>query len=172
MKPLICRPDGGFTLMELMVVIVILAVVAALVYPKLPTGSDSALRSSGRSLAATIRYLEDRATATKNAYRMRLNLDRSTIGITKLSPDGTEVAADDALLKRSVLAEGITITDVITGRLGKVATGEVELDFGPLGLSEFVSIHLRSPKGRDLTLQAYPRSGRVRVFDNYSGGTV
>lgn len=165
--------DGGFTLIELVVVLVIISIVALLVYPKLSPTSQSDLRSAARSLAATIRYVEDRGVATKNVYRMKINLDEASFSVTQISSDGSEEAADDVeLRKKMVLAEGISIADVNTSRLGKVAAGEVDLDFGPMGLGEFISIHLRTQNGSYFTVQAYPRSGRVKVFDNYSGGTV
>lgn len=164
--------DRGFTLIEMVVVIVILSIIALLVYPKLPSVGDGDLRTSARSIAATIRYLEDLAITTRSSYRMRFNLDDATLVVKKIGADGSEQTADDLLLSRKILAEEIRISDVTSSRLGKISIGEVNLDFGPLGLREFVSIHLLSPKGHYYTVQAYPRSGRVKVFDNYSGGTL
>ena len=161
--------SGGFTLVELVVVLVILSFAALLVYPKLSVTGHAGLRSSARSLSASIRYLEDLAVATKTAYRMKISLNGSDIEILKVMPDGGEQPADDVLPDRSLLADGITVSDVITSRLGKVSEGEVRLDFGPLGLDGFFTIHLRSAKGLFYTVRAYPRSGKVRVFENYSG---
>lgn len=164
--------DPGFTLLELVVVVAILAIVALLAFPRLSTDSSAGLRSSARSLAATIRYLEDRAVATKTAYRMRVNVADAGIEILKVLPDGDEQAADDVLLNKKILADGISIADVSTSRLGKVTSGEVRIDFGPLGRREYFVIHLVSQNGRYYTIQAYPRGSRVRVFENYSGGTL
>ena len=162
----------GFTLIEMVVVIVILSIIALLVFPRLPSVGDGDLRSSARSIAATIRYIEDLAITSRSSYRMRFNLDDATLVIKKIGSDGSEQTADDLLLSRKILAEEIRIADVTSSRLGKISIGEVNLDFGPQGLREFVSIHLLSPKGHYYTVQAYPRSGKVKVFDNYSGGTL
>ncbi|MBP1752016.1 MAG: hypothetical protein H6Q57_852 [Geobacteraceae bacterium] len=164
--------DPGFTLLELVVVVAILSLVALLVFPRLSTDSSAELRSSARSLAATIRYLEDRAVATKTAYRMRVNVADAGIEILKVLPDGDEQPAEDVLLNKKILADGISITDVTTSRLGKVTSGEVRIDFGPLGRGEYFVIHLGSQKGSYYTILAYPRGSRVRVFENYSGGTL
>ncbi len=160
---------GGFTLVELVVVLVILSVAALLIFPRLSATGDSGLRSSARSISTTIRYLEDRAMATKTAYRMKINISDSSIEIVQVAADGTEQAADEIPPDSTHLADGISVSDVITPRLGKVAEGEVSIDFGPLGPDQYFTIHLRSPKGRFYTVQAYPRSGRVKLFENYSG---
>jgi general secretion pathway protein H len=158
--------------MELVVVIVILTLAALLVFPKLSKTGEGELRSSARALAATFRYVEDTAISTKTAYRMRINLDESAVQVTKLLANGEEQASDDVLLSEKLLAEGITISDVITSRLGKITNGEVQFDFGPLGLGEPATVHLRSQDGHFYTVRAYPRGGRVKVFDNYSGAGI
>ncbi len=162
----------GFTLVELVVVIVILSITALLVYPKLTATGESGLRSSARSLSAAIRYVEDRAVSAKSSYRMKINLGDSNIQILKVMADGDEQPADDVIPGRPLIAEGISISDVILPRLGKVTEGEARIDFGPLGLGSMATIHLCSRNGRYYTVQAYPRSGRVRVFDNYSGAAI
>lgn len=165
-------PAGGFTLVELVAVIVILSVAALLVYPKLSATGEAGLRSSARSLSATIRYVEDRAVSTKSAYRMKISLADSNIEILKIMADGNEQPAEDVIPGRPIIADGITISDVVMPRLGKITEGEARIDFGPLGLGSMATIHLRSRNGLFYTVQAYPRSGRVRVFDNYSGAFI
>ncbi|MEI8354757.1 MAG: prepilin-type N-terminal cleavage/methylation domain-containing protein [Deltaproteobacteria bacterium] len=165
--------NGGFTLIEMLVVIFILSIIALLVYPKLPSAGDRGeLRSSARSIAATIRYLENLAITSKGSYRIWINLDDSTLAIKKIGADGSEETAPDLLLSRKLLAGEIRIADVISSRIGKITSGKFPLDFGPMGLREFVTIHLLSTKGHYYAVQAYPRSGRVKVFDNYSGGVT
>ncbi len=166
------RSGRGFTLMELMVVILILSVVAVLVFPKLSNNGEADLRSSARSLAAALRYLEDTAVSTKTAYRMWINLDDSSIRVSRVLPDGDEQPDDDVFFSDKLLADDVVISDVITSRLGKVSAGEAQLDFTPMGLRELATIHLRSKKDRFYTVTAYPRNNRVKVFENYSGGTI
>jgi general secretion pathway protein H len=166
------RTERGFTLMELMVIIVILSVVALLVFPKLSNNGNADLRSSARSLAAALRYLEDKAVSTKTAYRMWIDLDDSTIRVSRILSDGDEQPDDDVFFSGKLLADDISISDIITSRLGKVSVGDVQLDFTPMGLRELATIHLRSKKDRYYTVRAYPRNNRVKVFENYSGGTI
>lgn len=162
---------SGFTLIELVVLIVVLAIVAAVVYPKIAPTGGAELRSSARKLAASLRYVEDLAVTTKIAYRIHINVDSTNLRFTKVLPEGEEQPADDPLLRRDTLCPGITISDVVTSA-GKVSTGEVVIDFSPLGAAEPVTIHLRSPQGEFFSVQTSPRSGKVYVFDNYSGSSL
>lgn len=164
--------NAGFTLLELLVVIVIIAVSAALVAPRLPGAESAELRSSARGLAATLRYLEERSVSGKLAYRLRLNISAGTIRVTRKMASGDEVPPDDRLLTREILASRITITDVSTPRLGKVSEGEVIIDFGGAGLTEFLTVHLASASGKAFTVAAFPNNGRVKTLAGYEELTL
>ncbi len=165
---------AGFTLIELTVVIVILSVVALLVIPRLPIASERDLRTSARTLAATLRYLGNLAIADKNRYRLRISLIDRDMTVTRVIQDGDEVAVTDAMLKRLSLREGVEVADVVTSRLGTVsAGGEAVLNFTPLGAEEFTVIHLKSgEKPVYYTVALYPGSGRVSVLEGYQEGTL
>ncbi len=161
------RTSSGFTLMELAVVIAVIALVAALVFPLLPSTEATELRSSARILAARIRYLQDQAISSKTSYRLHLALTDATVSVMKLAADGSETPTTDNLLNRQPLAEGITMADIVTSGAGKVSEGETVINFGPAGLGEFLVIHLKSQGGRFFTVMAYPASGIVKVFEGY-----
>lgn len=166
LEPRSLRSDG-FTLIELAVVVAILGMVALLVFPRLPSVDAARLRGSARSLAATLRYLEDRAVTTKTGYTLSLNLTEGAVTVMKRLPGGEQVPPDESPPAGRALAEGVSIEDVFTPRSGKRSTGEVSLEFGPGGLQEFAAIHLKSERGGQYTVMAYPASGKVRVFDGY-----
>ncbi|WP_279384424.1 pilus assembly FimT family protein [Geotalea toluenoxydans] len=159
--------QGGFTLMELMVVIAILSLIAGIVLPRLPSTESAKLRDSARSLASAIRFIGDRAATTKTGYRLHLNITDSTTRVRQLSPSGEETAADDPFLSRRPIAEGITIEDVTIPQSGKISEGEVIIGFGPGGLQDFMIIHLKDGKNGHFTVTAYPSSGKVKVEKGY-----
>lgn len=164
---------AGFTLIELTVVIVILSVLAVLVFPRLPFAREGDLKTSARALAATLRYLGDRAITTKSRYRLRINFQDRGMTVTRIIQDGEEVAVTDVLLNRLSLRKGISFADIATSRLGKVSEGETVLSFSPLGAEEFTVIHLISEDGaRYYTVALYPGSGRVTVLEGYQEGTL
>ncbi len=158
--------SGGFTLIEMVVVLAILAMVALLVFPRLPSTGATDLRNSARNLAAMIRYVEDKAVTTKSAYRLRVNLSDTRLTVVKIV-DGEEGIDSDPFFSRQILSDGINVEDVTVPRLGKVATGEVSINFGPGGLEDFAVIHLKGNHDSHFTVTAYPQNGKVKVEEGY-----
>lgn len=161
------RTNTGFTLIEMVVVIAIIAMLAALVFPRLPKTDDAKLQSSARSLAALLRYLGERGATSGNRYRLHLNMSDSSVTVGIQGPNGEEGRPDDTFFNRRFLDPGVVLADVELTRLGKVAEGEVTLDFGPGGLNEFLVIHLKGKGERYDTIFAYPQGGRVKVVNGY-----
>ncbi len=148
-------------------VIAILSFSAALVFPLLPSTEAGALKSSARGVAAMLRYLGEEAVTTKTVYRLHLEPGGNGLSVMKRTAGGDEVPSGDPYLSRPVLASGVTIVDVVTGRLGKVTEGEVRIDVGPGGLGDLLSIHLQGKGGENYTVTAYPASGKVKVASGY-----
>ena len=152
--------------MELLVVIALLALVAAIALPRLTAGNTMELNRSARQLAATIRYVQDRAITGKPPHRMRLEVGTGTVRVTRLLADGSEEATGESFLERPVLADGVTVADVITSPGGKIAAGEAMLRFDMAGLGDFTIIHLKGESDAAMTIMAYP-SGKVTVSEGY-----
>jgi len=165
--------QSGFTLIEMTVVIVILSVVAFMVLPRLPFAHERDLKTSARTLAASLRYLGDLAISTKQHYRLRITLSNNEIAVTRVLPEGDELAVGDSALNQLALLDGIVFGDIETPRLGKVTEGEAVLDFGPLGVEDLAVIHLkRTDDSRYYTVAVYPGSGRITVLEGYQVGTL
>lgn len=161
------RCSRGFTLIELVVVLVLVSMAAALIVPRLPATESMNLGSSARSLAATLRYLGERSVASKNSYRLHINISENSVKVTRRLASGDEIPPEDTLLIRSPLASGVVVTDFQSPRLGKVTEGDVMVDFGAAGLYELMTIHLSSAKGESYTITAYPRGGKVKILPGY-----
>lgn len=170
-EPRACR-SAGFTLLELLIVMLLLSLTAALVLPRLPAGNSAALKNSARSTAALLRYLGERSAGSKQVYRLHVNISENTLRVTRKLPSGDELPPDDPLLARTVLEGGVTIADLQSPRLGKVTEGEVLLDFGAAGLSEFVTLHLNSPGGESFTVAGFPVNGKVKLLAGYQELTL
>jgi len=154
------------------VVLVLISLAAALIAPRLPATEAMELKSSARSLASLLRYLGERSSGSKHVYRLRVNFRENSIKVTRKLASGDEITPEDPLLSRKALADGVIITDLQSPRLGTVAEGEVLIDFGAGGLSEFVTLHLHSPNGESFTVAGYPQGGKVKVLTGYQEVTL
>lgn len=150
-----------------MVVIAILSLVTMLVVPRLPQAESTELRSSASSLAATLRYLGDSSVTSKTYYRLHLNISANSLRVTRKLPSGDEVPSGDQFFDRKILAGQVVLTDVQTSRLGKVTEGEVLIDFNSAGLSEYLTIHLKSGVAKEITVVGFPGTGKVKILDGY-----
>jgi len=157
----------GFTLIEIAVVLAIIGMVLMLVIPRLPSTEHENLKSSARTLAATLRYVQDRSATGRTTYYLHLNPGTDAVKVQETAADGGEKEPGDPLLQQRPIKEGVVVADVVIPRLGKVNEGEVRLEVGVSGLRDFVAIHLRSPDGLFWTVMAFPSGGKVKVYDGY-----
>ncbi|HEY3309529.1 MAG TPA: type II secretion system protein [Desulfuromonadaceae bacterium] len=157
----------GFTLIEIVVVLAIIALAMTLVIPRLPAREHENLKSSASTLATTLRYLQDRAATARTNYYLRIEPGTETLKILEAGADGSEKEPGDPLLQKRPLKEDIQVADVVIPRLGKITEGQVRLDVGMGGLRDFVIFHLRSPDGSFWTVMAFPSSGKVKLYQGY-----
>jgi general secretion pathway protein H len=163
------RFQSGFTLIEIAIVMAIIGMVMLLVLPRLPSTDQENLKISARTLASTIRYLQERAATTKshNGYYLMLAPGTETVKIFEIGGDGNSTEPADPLLQKSPLKEGITVADVRIPRLGKVIDGQLRVDVGVGGIRDFVTIHLRSEGGQFWTVMTFPSGGKVKDLEGY-----
>lgn len=161
------RCQAGFTLIEIMVVLVIIGMVMLLVIPRLPSSDQENLKISARTLASTLRYLQESAATSGTSYRLALTPGTESVRIFEIGADGSDKDPSDPLLQKSPVKEGIIVADVRIPRLGKVSDGQVKVDVGVAGIRDFVTIHLRSAAGQFWTVMAFPSGGKVKAYEGY-----
>ena len=157
----------GFTLIEVAVVIAVIGMVMVIAIPRFPSSENEDLKSSARILAATLRYVQDRAATSRTTYHLAFEPGTDSLRITEAGADGSEKAPDDPLLRKQAIRERIVVADVMIPRLGKVSDGLLRLDIGSGGLRDLTVIHLRSPSGAAWTVMAFPAGGKVKVYEGY-----
>lgn len=161
------RGNSGFTLIEIAVVLAIIGMVMLLVIPRLPSSDHENLKISARTLASTLRYLQERAATSRTGYYLILAPGTESVKIQEIGGDGSPKDPSDPLLQKSPVKEGISVADVRIPRLGKINDGELRLEVGMGGIRDFVTIHLRSTGGQFWTVMAFPAGGKVKVFEGY-----
>jgi general secretion pathway protein H len=158
---------AGFTLIEIAVVLAIVGMVLLLVIPRLPSSDRENLRISARTLAATLRYVQERASTIRSGYYINLAPGTGTIKIFEYSDIESDKEPADPLLQKSPIKEGIEVADVFIPRLGTVKDGQLRIEIGMGGMRDIVIIHLRAADGKFSTVMAFPSGGKVKVYEGY-----
>lgn len=161
------RSQAGFTLIEIAVVMVIIGMVLVLVLPRLPSSEQENLKISARTLASTLRYIQERAATSRTGYYLTLAPGTEAVKIFEIGGDGNAREPSDPLLQKSPVKEGVIVADVRIPRLGKISDGQLRLDVGVGGVRDFVTIHLSSGAGQFRTVMAFPSGGKVKVYEGY-----
>ncbi len=156
---------NGFTLIEIAVVLAIIAMAMMLVIPRLPSSEHENVKASASTLAATLRYMQERAATSGTPYYLQIEPGTDAVQVLQNADDGSKKDAEDPLLQQRPVRKGIVVADVVRPRLGKVTEGEVMLPVGAGGVR--ATIHLRSPDGTFWTVMAFPSSGKVKVYQGY-----
>ena len=167
---LVNRDDAckaGFTLIEIAVVMVIISMVMLLVLPRLPSSDQENLKISARTLASTLRYIQERAATSLTGYHLLLLPGTDVIKIYENGADGSAKEPADPLLQKAPVKAGIIVVDVRIPRLGKINDGQLRVDVGVAGVRDFITIHLRSADGQFWTVMAFPSGGKVKAFEGY-----
>lgn len=138
---------AGFTLLEIVVVLAILAVATALVLPSVGRGTESLrLRTEAGRVAAVLREARLAAVSQRHATRVALDRARNTVVLTGRDPDHP--------LREITVPGGLRFS---------VETGGDTLTFSSRGLTRQTRWVLESPGGRRLAIDVEAVTGRVRV---------
>lgn len=159
--------SAGYTLIEIAIVMAIIGMVMLLVLPKLPSSDQENLKISARTMASTLRYVQERAATSRTAYSVILSPGKESVKIAEVGADGGDREPTDPLLQKSPVKEGILVADVRIPRIGKVSDGQLRVDVGVGGVRDFVTIHLRSADGQFWTVMAFPSGGKVKAYEGY-----
>lgn len=162
----------GFTLIELCVVLVIIAVVLAIAIPRyggfMTRGS---MRSEARRISALARYLSRESSRSGNVYYLDFDVDGDSYRVTVSTGRGRPVEEDTQLTRPRLLPDGIRFKDVaILWRAGR-SQERGAVAFYPKGENDEAIVHF-SDYGRkqSYSLHIKPYAGRTAIYDYYFTG--
>lgn len=160
------RPSrtDGITLIELVVVLAIIAIAAAIIYPRISGLEEARLESDARKMASLIKYLSESAASRRLYYRVRFGLDEGRLEV-EVSRDGREFLRDQEFGSLA-LSSGVSIEDVATPE-GKTDAGEAEVVIPPGGGGSPFSVHLKAGEGF-MTVAFNPYTEKVAIEKGYS----
>lgn len=163
--------EGGFTLIEIGIVLLIIGIALGFIIPRLRDRSYAELQSGARRLAATLRFVRDEAVLKGRVYELMIDLDQQAYFVSSSAVRGEDVtgfARESGPLARGVtLAPPVGIADVILPAAGgKLLDGQVPIYFYPDGTADLAVIHVHN--GTDAyTLRTVPLTGLVYLVAGY-----
>jgi len=165
------RGNAGFTLIELGLVLLIMAVFLVLVVPRFQDQSRAQLISQTRKLAAIFHYLQQEAILNGRVYRLNFDLDQQRYFITSADASDPQggFAEEKGLFTHDVaLPSNVQISDVnvpLTG--GKVYEGIGWVQFYPDGYVDPSVVHIDNGQEVYTLYVDQPLTGRANVQSGY-----
>jgi prepilin-type N-terminal cleavage/methylation domain-containing protein len=187
---------SGFTLLELLIVVAIIALVSVFALPNITSYFRVSLNSATREMASTIKEAYNSTVITGKIHRMVYDLDNAQYWVevgpanvvleTKESREKAErrnkfrkkedieaqtpkFAPDKSVTRSKMsLPDGVKFEDVITEQSTEPLTkGVTYTHFFPQGFTEQTLIHLQDESNHHITLAISPLVGRTDLFERY-----
>lgn len=156
---------GGFTLIEMLVVVAIIGVLAGTLIPRLPDVTASRLKQTARRLAGTITYLYERSAATQLVYRLTLDMEKNEFYVSLLNKDNQFEETRLDFARRTRMPDNVRVESADIPAQGLVSAGRAQIHFYPGGFTEQAYVHLKDVSGNELTLEVHPLTGRVKILE-------
>lgn len=152
----------GFTLVELIVVIVILALIGMISVPLLFNRLGTDERTTLRRIVGTVKELYNEATLTRDEHQLEFDLDRHTINAFRLRSVAADRVEKEPFRHEIVLAP-LTLQQIEVEGQGSFRSGQVTVRIFPLGWMEQTRLHVRHADGSDIQVIFSPLTGTTRI---------
>ena len=154
-------PAWGFTLLELLVVMVLLGVLTAVAYPSIGRGmSTLRLRTASRQIAAAIHLARSKALREQQTYYLQFDIKRGKV----------DLSSEDQRYQHSFsLPEGIVIRNVaLPGEENESSSTDRAYYFAPNGLGENLEVRIANSHGRQMRIIQSSMVGSPRIEEGGS----
>jgi prepilin-type N-terminal cleavage/methylation domain-containing protein len=146
--------NQGFTLLELLIVLLVIVLILTVSYPSLSRGSASLhLRTTGRDVLNIFRYAREKAVTEQVGVKVTADREKQRLVVADDLGDGPP----SYLMPRDVTIERI----VLGGK--EIADGSMVIRFLPNGSSDSAEVLLKSGAGSFLRIISDPLAGGARI---------
>jgi prepilin-type N-terminal cleavage/methylation domain-containing protein len=180
--------DAGFTFIEIIAVVMLIALVAAVMVTRIGGRTAAPLKFSGRFLCSELEYTAQRAIATGRPQRWVIDLDRQFFRVEEqggseappvgssevmdlaapLTPEAWEPIPEQQGEWRELHEASIGIHSVVVA--GEVLeTGQAAIHFAPDGGADPADVWLLDEENRQLRVVVTAFTGEVHVAQDDAG---
>ncbi|MBI5637972.1 MAG: prepilin-type N-terminal cleavage/methylation domain-containing protein [Nitrospinae bacterium] len=154
---------GGFTLVELLVVMFIISLFTAFTLPRLADIGELRLNGAARHLGRTITYLYAEAVSSRKVVRLYVDMDKGKYYPATMNSKGEFEKTSFPLFTSGSLGAGLEVKSFVTVFSGAFGGNMAYLHLMPEGFAEKTVIVLGDESGRLVSLIVDPLTGGVRV---------
>lgn len=157
--------QNGFTLIELAVILLIIAVCATVVFPKLDGDflNQQRFLSSVNKIASISEYAHQQAVCGQLTYLLNFNIEKGTYWVTHQTPNSKVMPKDTSFLKGQ-LPEGVRFEGIEFQGVNANPQNVVTIEFNPQGWIDPVTIYIASSQGRKMSIVMNELSGCIETY--------
>ncbi len=146
--------DQGFTLLELLMVVLVVALVLAMSYPSLSRGSSSLhLKAASRDILNTFRYAREKAVTEQTGMMVTVDREKRELVLSDSVGDG---------VRRYLMPQDVEIHRISLAGT-EIMQGPLVVRFLPNGSSDNAEVLLESSTGSFLRIITDPMTGGARI---------
>jgi prepilin-type N-terminal cleavage/methylation domain-containing protein len=161
------RPGQGFTLIELMVVMMLISIVLAVAIPRFGGGPfQDPVKKLSRWMIVTVKTLRSAAIQQQKTQGLVIDLSNRRMWLVDEGMD--EEAVQAAASKKAMsLPDAVRYMDVQFPQQERISSGTAEVRFYPAGYSDQVLIHVETDDDEKLTFLVEPLLPKVKIIDEW-----
>ncbi|MCC6140996.1 MAG: hypothetical protein IT389_10335 [Nitrospira sp.] len=154
--------EGGFTLLEMIIVMFLLVAMLGIVIPRIDLNED--LASTGRKFIGTLRTLQGMAMSAQKPIKLYLDLDQGQYWAVTMEEKEEKSLPDAAWAAPRLLPETIRLAEASSGSIKRTA-GRFELMLYPNGRIDEAVLHLTDAGNNVLAIVVEAATGAIRTSD-------
>ncbi len=152
----------GFTLIELVVVIVVLSLIGLISLPLLVNRIDGNERAKLRRIAGTVKQLYNEATLTRDEHELVFDLERNSLQAYRLRTVSADRVEREPF-RRELDLEPLNLQQIEVEGQGSFRSGQITVRVFPLGWMEQTRLLVRQTRGDEVQMIFSPLTGTTRI---------
>jgi prepilin-type N-terminal cleavage/methylation domain-containing protein len=191
------RDSRGFTLIEMLIVVLLIVLISALVIPGVSNYFQVSMNSAVRDIASAVKEASNSTMLTGRVYRIVYDLKKNEYWAESGPPNvvldtqaskekaerrkrfsrpadentapSSDFSIDKTITRKKVsLPRGVEFEEVLNQQQKEpVKEGSAYTHFFPQGLTEQTIVHLKDSSGHKASLVIAPLAGKTDVYDHY-----